>query len=251
MSELIELDVDNEKIIGIFHKAEFDPDSCIIMCHGLLSNKDSVKYIVMGEACEKFGHSALRFDFRGCGESEGNIKNTTVSKRADDLNMVIDYAISELGFKKIGLFGSSLGGYLSLLKTIQEPRVKTVVCISSPYSMLELINQNDISQGYMEIDNIRIEGTFFDDLADNDDQLKNGLAKISSPVLLFQGDRDTLVPMEHAFKIFENLNAQKDLKILSGAEHLIISPKYLSLILKTSFSWFNKYLWEGDLDESG
>ena len=249
MTEHIELLVDDEKVIGTLHKGKPDSDTCIIMCHGLLSNKDSVKYIVLGEACEKFGFNAIRFDFRGCGESEGKIRDTTVTKRMADLNAIIDYASKNLNANKIGLFGSSLGGYLSLIKTNQDPRIKAVVCISSPYSMLNLIDPTDISQGYMEIDNVRISSTFFEDLEKNDDQLLNGLATISSPVLLFQGDRDTLVPIDHAFKIFETLATEKDLKILSGAEHLIISPKYLSQILKASFNWFNKYLWNGDLDE--
>ncbi len=230
MTEHIGLTVDNEKVIGVLHKGKPDSDSCIIMSHGLLSNKDSVKYIVLGETCEKFGFNAIRFDFRGCGESEGRIGDTTVTKRMSDLNAMIEYAFNELGVNRIGLFGSSFGGYLSLLKSNLEPRIKAVVCISSPYSMLNLIDKADISQGYMEIDNVRIAGTFFDDLETNDTQLENGLAKISSPVLLFQGDRDTLVPVDHAFKIFETLTAEKDLKILSGAEHLIISPKYLSQI---------------------
>ena len=123
MTEYIGLTVDNEKVIGTLHKGEPGSDSCIIMSHGLLSNKDSVKYIVLGEACEKFGFNAIRFDFRGCGESEGRIGDTTITKRMADLNAMIDYAFNELGVNKIGLFGSSLGGYLSLIKSNQEPRI--------------------------------------------------------------------------------------------------------------------------------
>lgn len=249
MAEHVELTVSGEKVIGALHRGKPETDTCIIMCHGLLSNKDSVKYIVLGEACEKYGFNAIRFDFRGCGESEGRIKDTTVSKRMEDLNAVIEYVTQELGVDSIGLFGSSLGGYISLIKASQGSNIKALVCIATPHSMMELIDPENFAKGYLDIDGIRIEGTFFDDLESNDAQLQKGLAKINIPVLLFQGDKDTLVPVEHAFKIYEEINTQKDLKILTGAEHLIISPKHLGFILKTSFNWFNKYLWEEELTD--
>jgi pimeloyl-ACP methyl ester carboxylesterase len=242
MAERFELDIAGEELIGVFHRGQKAPETCIIMCHGLVSSKDSIKYLSVAERCEHLEFSALRFDFRGCGESGGRIENTTVTKRLEDLNAVIEYLTQEIGIGKLGLFGSSLGGYISLLTASQDSRVKALVCIASPFSMMELIAPENLQRGYIELDGIRIEGTFFNDLERNDKQMQEGLLKIKSPVLLFQGDIDTLVPVTHANKIYDKLNCDKDLKILQGAGHLIINPFHLEFIIKNSIEWFEKFL---------
>ena len=57
----------------------------MIASHGLLSSKDSEKYIALGERLSKEGIAMLRFDFRGIGESEGRLEDDTISRRITDL----------------------------------------------------------------------------------------------------------------------------------------------------------------------
>jgi pimeloyl-ACP methyl ester carboxylesterase len=244
MSELFELKVSGEKIIGTFHRGD-DSDTCLIMVHGLLSNKDSLKYVTLGKICEQLGRNALRFDFRGCGESEGRIEQTTVTKRITDLKTVINALTQKFGFDRFGLFGSSLGGYLSLLHTSNNSDVGATVCISTPYAISELVAEDDFKLGYYEIDGYKLEKTFFADLKQFDLQLHKGLPKIVNPVLLFQGDIDTLVPISNSTKIYNSLTCVKDIRILKGAAHLIVDPGHLKDIIENSLNWFDKYLWRG------
>ncbi len=246
MAEKFELKVSGEKIIGVLHRGEKDSETCIIMSHGLLSNKESIKYISLGKICEQLGQNAIRFDFRGCGESEGVIEQTTMANRIADLKAVIEFVTQTLDFNKLGLFGSSLGGYLSLLNATHNLDIKALVCISSPYAMSELVQEEDFVEGHLDIDGVMLERSFLEGLKEHDAKISNGLAKINCPVLLFQGDIDPLVPIQHSREIYKKLNCTKDLRILEGAAHLIISPTHLKSIIEGSIEWFNKYLWEGN-----
>ncbi|MFQ6078580.1 MAG: serine aminopeptidase domain-containing protein, partial [Thermodesulfobacteriota bacterium] len=81
-------------IAGMLHLPDVERPPCVIASHGLLSNKDSEKYISLGDRFSRKGIALLRFDFRGCGESEGKISESTVSDRLEDLNMAIGFVRS-------------------------------------------------------------------------------------------------------------------------------------------------------------
>ena len=104
------------RISGILHLPDDKNPACVIASHGLLSSKNSEKYIALGERVSKEGIAMLRFDFRGIGESEGRIEDDTVSGRVADLGAAIAFVKSFSGMgNRLGLLGSSLGGYVSLI----------------------------------------------------------------------------------------------------------------------------------------
>ena len=78
----------------------------VVMCHGYLSSKDSEKTTNLSQKLVTEGISAYRFDFLGCGESEGSPKDLTPEEGADDLKS----AIKDLGKSDLALYGSSFGG---------------------------------------------------------------------------------------------------------------------------------------------
>src|SRR4030042_4425793 len=79
------------RISGVLHLPEKKDPPCVIASHGLLSSKDSEKYIALGEQISKEGLAMLRFDFRGIGESEGSEEDNTISKKIADLSAAIDF----------------------------------------------------------------------------------------------------------------------------------------------------------------
>jgi hypothetical protein len=112
------------KISGILHLPEGKNPPCVIASHGLLSSKDSEKYIAIGQRLSQKGIAMLRFDFRGIGESEGRLKDDTVSRRIADLDSAIPFVRSYPGMgNRIGLLGSSLGGYISLIVASMEKEI--------------------------------------------------------------------------------------------------------------------------------
>lgn len=100
----------NLTLVGNHYKAE--SESIIIMCHGMLSEKDSRgRAEKLVKAFNESGFNALTFDFSGCGESDDD--SVTVSKEIDDLKAAIAY-VKERGYKKIALYGHSLGSLICL-----------------------------------------------------------------------------------------------------------------------------------------
>ena len=69
------------RLAGITHHPNHLSSSCVIACHGLYSDKESDKFITIGECFAKEGITVLRLDFRGCGESDGEIEDTNITGR--------------------------------------------------------------------------------------------------------------------------------------------------------------------------
>ena len=127
---------EGQRVSGVLHLLEKENPPCVIASHGLLASKDSEKYIALGEILAREGLALLRFDFRGCGDSEGRMEESTVSGRIADLSSAIAFVKAYPGLgNRIGLFGSSLGGYVSLIKASMEEEIRTVVIWSTPFHL--------------------------------------------------------------------------------------------------------------------
>ncbi len=242
MAERIELDIGREKLIGVLNKGGNDSRSCIISCHGLLASKDSPKYKLLASRLSELGYSTVRFDFRGCGESGGHIWKSHISNRLTDLEVVIDHVCSELDIDRIGLFGSSMGGFISYLKAEKDPRIKALVTLASPYSMSELFNLRALGKNGFEIDGIFFGNDFLEDVRLHGDLEPDTLRALKCPTLIFHGDADLLVPISHAQRLYDKLNVEKKLRIISGGDHVFSHPAHLNQILQASIDWFTEYL---------
>jgi len=76
------------------------------------------------EVCHSRGMGALTLDLRGHGDSEGALGPGAL----DDVLSAIDALIAH-GHTSIGLRGSSMGGFLSLIAASRHPAVRCVVAI--------------------------------------------------------------------------------------------------------------------------
>jgi alpha/beta superfamily hydrolase len=220
---------------GIIHHPRRESRGCIITSHGLMSNKDSDKFIELGDRFAEAGFTVLRFDFSGCGESEGNIADTTVTGRRDDLRAAIAFMQSRNsgGPRPMGLLGSSMGGFVSLLVASQQAGINAVAAWATPFSFEEL--REGISGGSEGL----IKERFFEDArlyaaASFVPRVRN--------LLLIHGDCDATVPLHHAERLYAEAQEPRRLEIIAGADHSITGPEHREKAVVLSLGWFKKYL---------
>jgi len=228
----VTLSVRGMRISGILHLPDRKSPPCVIVSHGLLSNKDSEKYVELAARLLREGVALIRFDFLGCGRSEGRLEDVTVTGRLEELGAVIDFALGDEALGgAIGLMGSSLGGYLSLFKAAQQKDIKAVVTWSTPY---RLSGPAPEAEGLPKLG----EG-FYQDLRNHD--LISMLQGVRH-CLVIHGDMDELVPLTHASLIYENVREPKRLEIIPGADHRFTDPEHRDRAYRLTKAWFNGHL---------
>jgi len=102
-----------------------DGKTLVILSHMLPS--DQTSWYGFAEELAKAGYSALTFDFRGYGESEGSRE---LSKIDHDVEAAIETMRDE-GYASIYLVGASMGGTASLIVAARQ-EVAGVVAVSAP-----------------------------------------------------------------------------------------------------------------------
>ncbi len=234
MTEKISLNFSGKKLVGVFHLAPL-PSPFVFLSHGLLSAKDSQKYIDLANMLLDVGISSLRFDFLGCGESEGKIEDTTLTSRIEQLNSFVKYVKDRFGNKclSIGLMGSSLGGVVSLLLAAKRTDVDALVIWATPSSLSGLEKRINI-EGMPEL-----KDDFFKDIERYD--ILSEIREVSK-CLVIHGTDDEVVPYKMAKDIYESLKEPKEIFLVPSADHRFLNMDLRKKAAEKTVSWFRRHL---------
>ena len=204
----------------------------IVACHGLNASKDSDKYLRLGEALPAAGFALARFDFRGCGESSGVEEETTIASRMEDVEAVLAFLAQHPRLDgRVGLLGSSLGGFVALRVAARCPGVP-IVTWNAPASLTELAN-DDLRE------NRGLGVPFALEYATG----HYALAPTGLPMhLVIHGDADDVVDLEHGLALHERAAEPCDLVVLPGADHRLTTPTHLAQAITLTRDWFQRYL---------
>ena len=220
---------------GVLHMPEHPVSSIVIASHGLLSSKDSEKFVELGWRLAAIGMATLRFDYTGCGESEGDLKDTTISGRLSDLESALNWVRTRwpVRDRKIGLMGSSLGGLLSLLAAARHPDVHAVVSWATPYTISDRRKKPPIDEVAV------LSPQFYEDLKRYD-----VLSEISGlqRVMIVHGEHDELVPGNHPRALYAALSEPKRLEIIAGGDHVLSDLKLRRMAYEFTEEWFQDHL---------
>jgi dipeptidyl aminopeptidase/acylaminoacyl peptidase len=230
----LEILSDGLKLQAVLVTPDADPWPLIVLCHGFLSHKDSSKYRLLAQVFARESISTVRFDFRGCGESEGLLSESSISRRWRDLQRVIDQSLDLEGFDgRLGLLGSSLGGYLALLEMSGNSDIRCAAVWSTPSHLL------DLAKRLPEVSPVEFSQECYEDLLTVEllPRLKN-----VQRVLVVHGQEDQQVPPDHASQLYEVLDEPKALHILEGADHRFTASEWREEAIRLTLEWFKKFL---------
>lgn len=207
--------------------------SCVVLSHGLVSSKESSKYVALSERLAAAGIASSRFDYHGCGESGGNLAETTLTIRLDNLSRVMDFLLLHpaIDGARIGIIGSSFGGATGLVKAARDPRVRCASFWATPFMLDE---QEDES-----ISGITFHKTIYEDFRSYDILSE---AKRVSRTLVVHGSADKVVPCTEGIEIFRNLSEPKRCEIIEGGDHVFSDPSHRGRVMALALEWFRKYL---------
>lgn len=113
------ISVEGESVVAVHHEA--DTDRWFVCSHGFISDKEG-SYETRCERAVAEGFQAVRFDHRGCGESDRGFGDQTLETRLADLRAVLEY----FDPPRCVLFGSSFGGRVALQTAVGDDRVVAV-----------------------------------------------------------------------------------------------------------------------------
>ena len=209
------------------------PFPCVVLSHGLISSKTSSKYVTLSERFSAMGIAACRFDYHGCGESTGDIRETTLTIRMENLDRIVDTVRTrgDIDPERIGIVGSSFGAVTSIVKAARDPRIK---CIS-PWATPHLLEKSESG----DIDDITFHDSLYADFAAYDILT---LASKVSRALLIHGDADETVPCREGIAIYERLREPKKLEIIQGADHILSNPEHRERAISLALDWCGRYL---------
>jgi esterase/lipase len=191
----------------------------------------------------------LRFDFSGCGDSEGEFEEMRISKQVEELKAAYKRLIKEKGINKnkIGIFAHSLGTVITVLFQQKYQKAKCLVLAAPAFDQESLIKrwytQEQIKEwkkkGYLDTPKFRIGLGYLEEARDYTEIL----SEIKIPTLILHGKEDEDIPENFAKSTFLKIGSnEKKLKIIKGADHHFESHLGRQKLIALSIEWFKNYL---------
>ncbi len=157
----------------------------------------------------KYGINLVVADYRGYGKSTGDPTLTDISRDAHIVYDAVTKELSERGFRSgLWIMGRSLGSIPALeIAHRQKDAIQGLIIESGFPSITRLLAHLDVPASGI-------------DLASIDLQCLEMVREITAPVLIIHGEYDTLVPLEEAETLSEQIGSnEKELIIIPGANH--------------------------------
>jgi pimeloyl-ACP methyl ester carboxylesterase len=176
--------------------------AAVIFVHGFGSTRQGEKATALAAECARRGWSYAACDFRGHGASGGSMLELRGSRLLEDLEAITRLVMARTGARPC-LVGSSMGGWAAAWFAARSPgRVAACAFFAPAFHFLEWRRLNLAErENWQRTGRLRVRNEFVDleigyGLAAEADEFKFAdlTAQFRSPLMIFHGMRDDLVP---------------------------------------------------------
>ena len=238
------------------HNEQFSDQKrpAIIICHGFIGSRIGVDrlFVKTARALAEDGSFVLRFDYAGCGESDGDYGKLGFDSMIDQTRTMIDYisSLDCIDLSQITLLGHSLGGAVSIMTAVKDRRVKKLVLWSAvgyPFNdIVRIVGRKNYDEaynlGYTDYAGYPLTPSYFDSLMNH--QPFQAATKFSGDVLLVHGTSDDDIPVDYSFlyqKVFwTRSEGLCDKEIIFQANHTYSSHAHQQEAIRVTKEWLNK-----------
>lgn len=202
------------------------------------------KAMALEDFCKSLGHSFIRFDYTGCGGSEGSIKECTIGKWKKDVLSILD----DVAEGPQILVGSSMGGWLMLLAALARPeKIAALVGVapaadhfvtafnqlpSEEKKVIEETGEWKLPSKYCESGFYSIPYSFVKEAENH--CILNGPIPLTSPVRLIHGMKDEDVPWHVSLQIADRvISTDVDVILRKHGQHRMSEKDDIKLLVYT------------------
>ena len=267
MDERVQFSSDGLKLAGVLHipealkKGERRP--AFMVLHGFGSNKDSSVPAAATKLFTSLGYVVLRFDMRGCGQSEGERGRTICLEQVEDTRHALEFLQTrdEVQKDRIAVYGQSFGAAVAVYSAGVEPRI--AACISTGgwgHGEKKFRKQHESPDAWRRFTTMMEKGRAMKargetlmvpryDIVPIRPELRSHVAagsilefpyevvesmyaftanevvgKIAPrPLLLMHAAHDTVTPTEQSVDLFQHAGQPTDLHLVAGVDHFMLS----------------------------
>ena len=212
----------------------------LVFLPGYMSDMAGSKACAVIDWAVRQGRDCLLLDYSGCGESDGEFADGTLSRWRDEVCSLI--AAHCPG--QVVLIGSSMGGWLMLLVALQIPdRIAALVGIAAAPDFTAWGFSDEQQAELLSGETVFEENaygpqptpTFAGFWADGQSNLLLGTEiAIGCPVRLLQGQQDPDVPWEVALRLAKALRSgDVQVTLIKDGDHRLSRDCDIALLLRT------------------
>ena len=211
----------------------------LVFLPGYMSDMEGGKATALDSWAAAEGRAMIRFDYGGCGASDGEFETQTLHRWRDDAVVMIDRVDGP-----VLLVGSSMGGWLMLLAALARPeRVKALVGIAAAPDFTDWGYSDAEKRAIRETGRLSRPSPYGDSPTvtsrafwESGEELKllGGPIRFAGPVRLLHGSADAEVPWRISLELMERLaSADVRLTLAKGGDHRLSREDDIALLLST------------------
>jgi pimeloyl-ACP methyl ester carboxylesterase len=252
--ELITASSHGQRIHGMLHlpKEEMGPVPAVLLLHGFTgsSSSDNRGLVQQARHLAANGIAALRFDFRGSGQSEGEFSEMTLAGETDDAVVMLDFlaARDEVEATRLGVLGWSLGGTIAALLLARRPALKAMVLWAPVAHPFELWTRNSTPEQLATRDQLGYVDTGGEAVGSaciaESPSVKPlaALQNATVPLRVVHGTADSTAPLSEGEAYVEAVSGPRELTQIQGADHSFSSIPWRAELYAATTDWFRTHL---------
>ena len=229
--------------------ADLQSAPALVLCHGFHGSCADLADVA--EEYRDLGYNVLMFDFRGCGDSQG-VTTSGGYHEVHDIMAAVAYVKGrpETDVRAIGVVGFSMGGATAIMAAAMCDDIHTLIT-DSAFANINAVVEVAFAHFFKRLRFAQISKPVFSSTLWFTQRFarmrisrlvpeKSMAAMTPRPVLIIHGDRDQVVPVEHAHRLYAAARGHKELWIAPNARHVRAGVLYhaeygqrVSLFLET------------------